>query len=84
MKDWLDHQAKIEKAVLETVGAQVRGVVDDLLPQIRLAALENNMEAVVDVSVYFAFDGEKTELESEGSVQFPPKKSASQAVTLGE
>ncbi|MAT87248.1 MAG: hypothetical protein CL532_01675 [Aestuariivita sp.] len=82
MKDWLEHQAEIEKSVLTAVGSQVKGIVDDLLPQIRLAAIENNMESAVEVTIYFKFEGESTELESEGSVQFPPKKSASSVVKL--
>jgi len=82
MKDWLEHQADIEKDVLDAVGSQVRGVVDDLLPQIRLAALENQMEAVANVTIYFTFEGEKTGIHSEASVQFPAKHSASAAIEL--
>ncbi len=82
MKDWLERQAEIEKDVLDAVGQQVRGVVDDLLPQIRLAALENHMEAVADIKIYFTFEDNGTGIHSEASVQFPPKHSASASVVL--
>tara|TARA_Y100001968_G_scaffold21559_1_gene16999 strand:- start:674 stop:922 length:249 start_codon:yes stop_codon:yes gene_type:complete len=82
MKDWLDRQAKIEKDVLDVVSAQVRGVVDDLLPQIRLAALENNMQSNISVDVSFDFENDTTEISCAGFVQFPPKHSASATVEL--
>jgi len=82
MKDWLEKQTEIEKEVLDAVGQQVRGVVDDLLPQIRLAALENNMEAVADIKIYFTFEDNDTGIHSEATVQFPAKHSASASITL--
>jgi len=82
MKDWLDRQAKIEKDVLDVVSGQVRGIVDDLLPQIRLAALENEMQSTITVDVSFDFDNDTTEVSCVGSVQFPPKHSSSATVTV--
>ena len=82
IKDWLDNQTGIEKEVLDTVAGQVRGITDDLLPQIRLAAIENEMQSVVKIEIHFDFDDDKTEIRAEGSVQFPAKHSSSDTVTL--
>jgi len=82
MKDWLDRQAKIEKDILDAVGAQVRGITDDLLPQIRLAALENEMTSTINVAVTFDFDDDTTEISSEGSVSFPAKHASSAKIEL--
>ena len=76
MSEWLEKTGDIEKKVLEIVGLQTKKVVDDLLPQIRLAALENEGAAIVDIRVGFDF-GEKAEeviIATEGLVQFPAKR----------
>jgi hypothetical protein len=82
MKDWLDKQGAIEKDVLKTVASQAQGVVDDLLPQIRLAALENEMQSTILMEIHFDFDDDKTTIRTEASVHFPPKHSASVSVEL--
>ena len=82
MKDWLANQKSIEKDILKAAGGQARGVVDDLLPQIRLAALENEMQATIQMEIHFDFDGDKTEIVTEGRVQFPAKHSSSASITL--
>tara|TARA_Y100001963_G_scaffold155577_1_gene247151 strand:+ start:1506 stop:1754 length:249 start_codon:yes stop_codon:yes gene_type:complete len=82
MKDWLDKQTAIEKNVLDAVSAQVRTITDDLLPQIRLSALENDMRATIEMKINFDFEDESTDIWSEGSVSFPPRHSASDSIRL--
>ncbi len=82
IKDWLDSQTRLEKEVLDTVAGQVRGITDDLLPQIRLAAIENEMQSVIKVEIHFDFDEDNTKIRAEGSVQFPAKHTASETITL--
>ena len=82
MKDWLDNQTKIEKDVLDAVSEQTRAIADDLLPQIRLAALENEMRATIQMEINFSFEDEATDIWSEGSVTFPPRHSATDSIRL--
>jgi hypothetical protein len=49
MAKFLDSSEKVEKPLLNAVGVQSQKIVDDLLPQIRLAALENQGACVMDV-----------------------------------
>ena len=75
MKDWLDSQKRIEKDLLKELGYQCRDIIDLLLPQIRLAALEN--ENKTQVSIVLDFDFEKgATVKAEGSVTFPAKKAS--------
>ena len=55
MKEWLDSQKKIEKDLLKELGLQCRDIIDLLLPQIRLAALENDNQTTVDIRLEFDF-----------------------------
>lgn len=82
MKKWLEKQKDQEKDVLDAVAIQARQVVDDLIPQVRLCALENEMQSSVLIKVNFEFDDKKTEIWSEGAVDFPPKQSVSQCFEL--
>jgi hypothetical protein len=82
MKDWLEKQGSIEKDVLDAIAGQTRGIADDLLPQIRLAALENEMTAVVELKINLVFEDDETNIWSYGEVQFPAKHSASATITL--
>ena len=82
MKEWLDKQKSQEKNMLEAVGIQAKQVADDLVPQVRLCALENEMCADILIKVHFEFGTDKTEIWSEGAVDFPPKQSVSQMFEL--
>ena len=82
MKKWLEKQKDQEKDVLDAVAIQARQVVDDLIPQVRLCALENEMQSSILIKVNFEFDDKKTEIWSEGAVDFPPKQSVSQCFEL--
>ena len=83
MKKWLEHQKGQEKHILDAVSIQVREVVEDLIPQLRLCALENEMLADLRLNIHFEFDEESTECWAEGQVYFPPKQSVSTAFKIG-
>jgi hypothetical protein len=73
MKDWLDSQTRIEKDLLIELGRQCRDILDLLMPQIRLAALENDNKTSATINL--DFDLSKGVLvRGEGSVTFPSKK----------
>jgi len=83
MREWLEKQKKQEKSMLDAVGIQCRQVADELVPQVRLCALENDMCADIWVKVHFEFEDDKTEIWSEGAVEFPAKQSVSECFELG-
>lgn len=82
MKDWLEKQQAREEDLLDAAAEQFRNVLDELLPQVRLAALENCMESDVEVVMMFEFEDNSTTLTTEGRVRFPPKVSESESITL--
>ena len=73
MKDWLDTQNRMEKDLLIELGRQCRDLLDLLLPQIRLAALENDNKTSVTINLDFDLN-EGVKVLGEGSVTFPAKK----------
>lgn len=68
--------------MLDAVSIQAKQIADDLVPQVRLCALENEMAADILIKVHFEFNDDKTEIWSEGAVDFPPKQSVSQMFEL--
>ncbi len=82
MKEWLENQKKQEKSMLDAVSIQARQVADELVPQVRLCAMENEMCADILIKVHFEFEDTKTEIWSEGAVDFPPKQSVSECFEL--
>ena len=68
--------------MLDAVSIQAKQVADDLIPQVRLCALENEMVSDIIIKVHFEFSGDKTEIWSEGAVDFPAKQSVSQMFEL--
>jgi hypothetical protein len=70
---WLEKQTFLEKDLKAMTGEVAKELLDDLMPQIRLAALENSGVAAVDLRLTFDLS-EKPKLVSEGSVYFPAKK----------
>ena len=68
--------------MLDAVSIQAKQIADDLVPQVRLCALENEMVADILIKVHFEFNDDKTEIWSEGAVDFPPKQSVSQMFEL--
>lgn len=77
MKKWLDKNKKEESGMLKAVAIQAKQIADELIPQVRLCALENEMNADIFIKVHFEFENDKTEIWSEGAVQFPPRQSVS-------
>lgn len=82
MKEWLEKQKQQEQNMLDAVSIQAKQIADDLVPQVRLCALENEMAADILIKVHFEFNDDKTEIWSEGAVDFPPKQSVSQMFEL--
>ena len=82
MKEWLENQKKQEKSMLDAVSIQARQVADELVPQVRLCAMENEMCADILIKVHFEFEDDKTDIWSEGAVDFPPKQSVSECFEL--
>lgn len=78
MKEWLEKQKTQENDMLESVQIQTKQITEDLIPQIRLCAIENQMVSDVLIKVHFEFNDDKTEIWSEGIVNFPPKESVSE------
>lgn len=84
MKEWLENQKKDENDILNAVSIQAREVVEDLLPQLRLCALENEMMGSINMQVNFDFKENNTDIWSEGLVQFPPSQSVSTCFRVGD
>jgi hypothetical protein len=86
MAKFLDSCERIEKPLLNAVGTQSQQIIDDLLPQIRLAALENNGACIVDFRMGFDFhvEGDSVTIASEGLVNFPAKKAYAEAEATSE
>ena len=62
MKEWLDNQRKIEDSLLNAVAIESKEIAEDLMPQVRLCALENEKLSI--------FDGIERRSES---VRYPPR-----------
>ena len=53
MKDWMDAQKKSENDMLNAIALQAKEVAEELIPQVRLCALENEMTANIVFRVNF-------------------------------
>jgi hypothetical protein len=82
MKDWMDAQKKSENDMLNAIALQAKEVAEELIPQVRLCALENEMTANIVFRVNFEFKDEGTDIWSEGIVEFPAKQSTSTAFRI--
>ena len=82
MKNWLEKQKSQEQDVLDIVKIQSKQVVEDLIPQVRLCALENDMEANVVIKINFQFSDDNTEIWSKGHVDFPPRCTSSECFSI--
>lgn len=82
MKNWLEKQKSQEQDVLDIIKIQSKQVVEDLIPQVRLCALENDMEANVVIKINFQFSDDNTEIWSKGHVDFPPKCTSSECFSI--
>lgn len=84
MKEWLDRQKDIEGEVLEAASQQAYEVVDQLLPQIRLAAMENSMVVKANLEITFDFSDKETKVSCLGAVTFPVKVVEAQSVKVND
>jgi len=82
MKEWLEAQKASENDMLNAVAVQAKDIAEELIPQVRLCALENEMNATISFRVHFEFDEKNTDIWSEGVVEFPPKQSVSQCFRI--
>ena len=82
MKDWLEKQAEKEDVLLDAASEQFRVLLDGLLPQIRLAAIENDMESVTRVTLILNFEENAIVLNMEGRVEFPAKVTEVGSITV--
>lgn len=73
MGSWLEKQTFIEKDLKAMAGSVAEELLDDLMPQVRLAALEGSGIVAVDFRLNFDLS-EGAKLKGEGSVYFPAKK----------
>ena len=76
MSNLLNSSERLEKPVINAIGNQAKQLIDDLLPQIRLAAYENEGASIVDMKFGFEFsdEGEECLVASEAAVNFPAKR----------
>jgi|13_taG_2_1085334.scaffolds.fasta_scaffold03539_2 hypothetical protein len=86
MAKFLDSSEEVEKPLLNAVGRQSQKIVDELLPQIRLASFENEGACVMDLRIGFEFaeDGKSVTIASEGIVNFPAKRAYAETEASGE
>jgi hypothetical protein len=81
MKEWLEDQKGIEKETLDIVCQQAVEVVDQLIPQIRLCAIESGEVVKVNLEIQFDF-GKETTLSTIGAVAWPPRIVEATSVTI--
>jgi hypothetical protein len=62
MKEWLEKQKSQEKNMLDAVSIQAKQIADDLIPQVRLCALENEMVSDILIKVHFEFSDDKAKI----------------------
>ena len=68
--------------MLDAASEQFKKLLDELLPQVRLSALENELESRVDVTMWFVFEEDATTLTTEGRVNFPAKVTETETITV--
>ena len=73
MQDWLDKQMEMEGSSLEGIEVNLKNLFDAMMPQIRLAALENGDTAEVEIGVQIQFTENGTRVVARGGVLFPAK-----------
>ena len=78
----MEKQAEKEDILLDAASEQFRVLLDGLLPQIRLAAIENDMEAVTRITTILNFEDDAIILNMEGRVEFPAKVTEVDSITV--
>lgn len=70
---WLENSVEIEKPLIKTCGETIEALVDELIPEIKLAAFEQDGEADVEVKIKIEFKENTFEIQTEGYVEFPAR-----------
>jgi hypothetical protein len=70
---WLENSVDIEKPLIKTCGETVEALIDELLPEVKLCAFEQNGEANVEVKINISFKDDTYEIETLGQVEFPAR-----------
>mgnify|MGYP000113732329 FL=1 len=81
---WLKNSAEIEKPLIKTCGDTVAALVDELIPQIKLSAFEQEGSADVEIKINIEFKEDTFEIETQGFVEFPARMVRIKAVELDE
>jgi len=76
---WLEKQQFIEKDLILMTAKLSGELLDDLMPQLRLSALENSGIVSVDINLDFNLADENSAVKGEGRVHFPAKKAIASA-----
>lgn len=71
--DWLKNSGELEKPLIKTIGESVEALVDELIPELKLAAYENDSTANVECKINVTFVGNTFEVETIGQVEFPAR-----------
>ena len=78
----MEKQAEKEDILLDAASEQFRVLLDGLLPQIRPAAIENDMESITRVTFILNFEDDAIILNMEGRVEFPAKVTEVDSITV--
>lgn len=70
---WLKNSVEIEKPLIKTCGDCVSALIDELIPQIKLAAFEQQGSADVECKINIEFKDDTFEIETHGFVEFPTR-----------
>ena len=71
--EWLKNSAELEKPLIRTCGETVEALVDELIPELKLAAYENDGVANVEIKINVSFKDRTFEVETIGQVEFPAR-----------
>tara|TARA_B110000495_G_scaffold99293_1_gene85868 strand:- start:68 stop:313 length:246 start_codon:yes stop_codon:yes gene_type:complete len=73
MVEWLDKQMELEEFTLDGISENLRELLETMMPQIRLAALEHGDTAEVELGLRIRFTGDGADVTARGGVHFPAK-----------
>ena len=82
--DWLKNSVEIEKPLIKTCGDTVAALIDELIPQIKLSAFEQEGSADVEIKINIEFKKDTFEIETRGFVEFPARMVLVKAVELDD
>jgi hypothetical protein len=71
--NWLENSGEIEKPLIKTCGETVEALIDELLPEIKLSAYEQDGGADIEVKIRVDFKDQTFEVQTQGYVEFPAR-----------